>query len=76
MERENAMLRKANDSLQGTVNQQVKKIKTLKHSSIEKHDEQDITEQITNELLQKISEYENIIEELRTENDQLNGKLS
>lgn len=74
-ERENAMLRKANDSLQTTISQQVKKIKTLKSSRQENHNEQAITDEITNELLEKLDHYEALIEEMRIENQNLVQEL-
>ena len=75
IERENTMLRKANDSLQNTVNQQVKKIKGLKSTTVEKNDEQEITDQITSELLDKINQYEEVLQETKLENEQLTGRF-
>lgn len=74
-ERENAMLRRANDSLQTTVSQQVKKIKKMQSSNKENDSEKEITDQITSELIEKINQYEGMIEELRIENDQLSQEL-
>ena len=74
-ERENTMLRKANDSLQTTINQQVKTIKNLKSSTKENKDEKEINDQITNELIDKINQYESTIEELNIENQNLTSQL-
>jgi len=67
-ERENAMFRKANDSLQTTINQHIKQIKFLKSNTRDNQDEMEITDQITSELVQKIEDYEAMIEELKNEN--------
>jgi hypothetical protein len=69
------MLRKANDSLQKTTKQYLKKIQELKSDKREKSDEKEITEQITNELIEKIESYEQAIEELRSENESLRHEL-
>ena len=75
-ERENTLLRKANDSLQNTINQHMKKIKSLKSSNQENNDERAIADQVTNELLEKINQYEQIIEEMRVENENLVSQLN
>ena len=54
-ERENAMLRKANDSLQTTIIQQVKKIKALKSSRKENIDNKAIVDEVLSELLENPS---------------------
>lgn len=75
-ERENTLLRKANDSLQNTINQHMKKIKSLKSSNQENNDERAIADQVTNELLEKINQYEQIIEDMRVENENLVSQLN
>lgn len=74
-ERENTMLRKANDSLQKTIKQYIKKIQDLKVDKREKNDEKEITDQITNELIEKVESYEQAIEELKSENESLTHEL-
>lgn len=75
IERENAILRKANDSLQTTISQQVKRIKSLRTSNKEIDNEKEITDQVTSELIEKINQYEACLEELRADNENLLAQL-
>ena len=54
----------------------MKKIKSLKSTNQENNDERAIADQVTNELLDKINQYEQIIEEMRVENENLVSQLN